>query len=304
MRGLDDDGGRRIGDLAARAAHDAGDARDALAVGDHQHALGQRALAAVERRDRLTRPRRSSFEDAPRHAGVVVGVDRLAEVMHDVVRDVDDIRDRAVAGCHQARPHPERRRRDAHVAEDARREARAQGGSGALDADPVLERAVAASLGLAVVELGQAQTAGGREVARDAANAEQVGTVRADLELDHLVAQGQPVDEALTRGVAVAEHHDAGVLVAQLELALAQDHAVRRLAPERAARDLAPAGQDRAGQHHGHRVAGAEVPRAAHDLTRLRLPHVHPRELQAVGVRVLAGFDARARRPPCRRWSR
>ena len=55
-------------------------------------------------------------------------VQRLAGQEHHVVRDVDDVRDRALAGGGQARLEPRRRRADLHVLEHARGEARAQVG--------------------------------------------------------------------------------------------------------------------------------------------------------------------------------
>ena len=55
--------------------------------------------------------------------------------------------------------------------------------------------------------------------------------------------------------------------------------------------DAAPVEQRRARQRDRDGVAGAEVPGAAHDLARLGLADVDPAELQAVGVRVLAGLE-------------
>src|SRR3712207_7404828 len=47
-------------------------------------------------------------------------------LFRSVVRDVDDVVDRALAGRHQARLEPGRRRADRHVLEEPRGEARAQ----------------------------------------------------------------------------------------------------------------------------------------------------------------------------------
>ncbi len=55
--------------------------------------------------------------------------------------------------------------------------------------------------------------------------------------------------------------------------------------------ELLTARQDGPGESHGHRRPGAEVPRAADDLTRLGLADVDPTELQAVGIRMLARLD-------------
>jgi hypothetical protein len=81
------------------------------------------------------------------------------------------------------------------------------------------------------------------------------------------------------------------VVGAELELALGQDHPVGDGAAELGALEPPAVGQHGAGQGDGDRRAGTEVPGAAHDLTRLLLAHVDAAELQAVGVRMLAGFE-------------
>ena len=102
----------------------------------------------------------------------------------------------------------------------------------------------------------------------------------------------QHVGERRPRLEPVLEHHDPAVVVAELELALGEDHPARGLAAElRLAERLLRAGQQRAGQRDGDGRAGAEVPGAADDLARLALADVDAAELQPVGVRVLAGLD-------------
>ena len=101
---------------------------------------------------------------------------------------------------------------------------------------------------------------------------------------------------ASTSGVpgssSVLEHHDPRVVAAELELALGEDHPVRRLAAELGlAQRLVGPGQQGARERHGHRRARAEVPRAADDLARLALPDVDAAELKPVGVRVLPRLD-------------
>ena len=107
-------------------------------VGRRARAPGRRACAA----SRPARARRA-ISSAPRIARVVVGVQRAAEVVHHVVRDVDDVRDRAHAGRLQARLEPQRRRADRDVLEDARREARAEVLVLDRDRDPVGREPVA-----------------------------------------------------------------------------------------------------------------------------------------------------------------
>ena len=81
------------------------------------------------------------------------------------------------------------------------------------------------------------------------------------------------------------------MVLADLELALGEDHPLRRLAPELALLDHEPAGHRRTGEDHGDRGSRAEVPRAADDRARLALPHVDLRQLQLVRVGVLARLE-------------
>ncbi len=132
--GLERDECRGVVDLARRAAHDPGERERGLAAlaGDHADAPRQRALLAVERRQRLARARPAHDERVARHARQVEGVARLAELDHHVVREVDDVVDRPDADQLEPVAQPRRRRADRHV-EQARAEAAAQLGS--LDPD-------------------------------------------------------------------------------------------------------------------------------------------------------------------------
>ena len=57
----------------------------------------------------------------------VVEVQRLPELEHHEVRDVDQVVDRALTGQRQAKANPRRRRADAHVRKALRDEAAAVG---------------------------------------------------------------------------------------------------------------------------------------------------------------------------------
>ena len=134
VRRLEQDVRRRGGDLGLLAAHDPGEPDRALAVGDHEILRAQRALDAVERPHLLALARAARDEPAAEQVEVV-GVERAAEREHHVVRDVDDVRDRAHAGVPQPRLQPERRLADRDVAEDAADEAQAALGIVDPDAD-------------------------------------------------------------------------------------------------------------------------------------------------------------------------
>ena len=78
---------------------------------------------------------------------------------------------------------------------------------------------------------------------------------------------------------------------AELDLVLREDHPVAELAAHLALLELQAVRQHGAGQRDADRRAGAEVPRAADDLARIALAHVHLAELQAVRVRMLHGVE-------------
>ena len=70
----------------------------------------ERDLAPVEQLQLLAGARVAHL-DVPAQAPQVVGVQRLAELEHHVVRDVDDGADRPQARAAQALAHPQRRAR-------------------------------------------------------------------------------------------------------------------------------------------------------------------------------------------------
>ena len=115
----------------------------------------------------------------------VEGVQRLAGEQHHVVGDVDDVVDRPLPGGHQARLQPRRRGRDRDVLEHARGEARAE--VGALDEHLGAGARGPSEPGSSLHGASRQRRAGGRvQLARDAVDAEAVGPVGRDLELEHV----------------------------------------------------------------------------------------------------------------------
>ncbi len=137
VRRLHEDAGRVGLDLGAVSAHDTGDRRRPGGVGDEADLAVDGARLVVERDDLLAVGGAAHDEATALDAVQIEGVQRLAGQQHDVVRDVDDVVDRALAAGHQARLQPRRRRADRHVREGARGEARAEVGrfDGDLDRD-------------------------------------------------------------------------------------------------------------------------------------------------------------------------
>jgi hypothetical protein len=215
-------------------------------------------------------------------------VQRRPDREHHVVRHVDDVRDRAHPGPEQPRLQPQRRRADDRVPEQPPDVTRAPG--------EILDANVDGFVRCALrVQTRRRRKLGARQrsdLARDAVDRRQIGPVESRLDLEHVVDEWKHVRERRAGLGDVVEDDDPGVVGAELELALGQDHPARHLAAElRLAQWLVGAREHRPGERDGDRRAGAEVPRAADDLARLSFADVDAAELEAVGVRVLARFD-------------
>ena len=78
---------------------------------------------------------------------IVVGVQRLAQLEHHVVGDVDDRRDRADAAALEALLHPRGRRRPRHRCPRSMRRHEARAGGRVLDAHRALRRGVVTGAG-------------------------------------------------------------------------------------------------------------------------------------------------------------
>ncbi len=130
-----------------------------------------------------------------------------------------------------------------------------------------------------------------RHLARHAVDGEQVRSVVAGLEHQHLVGQRQDVGQRRPGLDAVRKDHDPGVVRAEVDLVLGEDHPVAHLAAHFAPLETQAVGQHRARQCDADRRAGAEVPGAADDLARVTVPHVDVAQLQPVGVRVLGRLE-------------
>ena len=187
--------------LGAGAAHDAGDRGRALGVLDHADVGVEPALHVVQRRHRLARAGAAHGEPAAGHQVGVEGVHGLPGQEHHVVRDVDDVADRALAGRHQARLEPRRRGPEPHVLEQPGGEAGAQVGGVDLDG----EAGHRVALRMRIVRPGRRgeRRLGGRvDLAGDAVDAEAVGPVRRDLELEDVRGDRQDVRQRRAGGRA------------------------------------------------------------------------------------------------------
>ena len=187
----------------------------------------------------------------------------------------------------QARLQPQRRLAERDVAEDPADEAEAA----FWIVDPDADRLVAVALRVLSRHREQLAAEQRRDLARDAVDGEQVGAVPGRLDIEHIVDERQRVGERRPRLERVVEDDDSGVVGAEVELVLGEDHPLRDLSAQLAPLEHESVRQRRARQRHRHLRAGAEVPGTADDRVRPFLPHVDGRELQPVGVGMLRRLE-------------
>ena len=159
---------------------------------------------------------------------------RLPRQQHHVVGDVDHIRDRALAGCHQARLQPQGARTELDLVEDPRCEARTQL-LGGLDGDGgAFWIARLAGIGLPRRRL-QRRARRSVELARDPVDPEAVRAVGRYLEDEDV---GRDRKDARERSASVQvvllQHDDLAVGRADRQLVLGEDHSARVNAPHAA----------------------------------------------------------------------
>ena len=131
-----------------------------------------------------------------------------------------------------------------------------------------------------------------RDLARQADHREQVDAIHGRSHVEHDVPDRKDVEERRPRLDAVGQRHDPRVVVAEADLVLGEDHPARGLAPELALVErLVEDRQEGTGERDGDGRTRLEVPRAADDLPRVALPHVHLAHAQPVGVRVRADLE-------------
>jgi hypothetical protein len=184
---------RGLTDLRGRPAHHPGQPDGPRVVRDQQVVRVEAALDVVERGQRLPRARPPD-DDAAGEPVRVVGVQRLAQLEHDVVGHVDDERDRPHPGGEQPPLHPPRAgRRRIDTVDAARDEPRARG-----VVQPHRPRVAVRGGHLhpahGVDEVGVVRA---RQLAGQAADGEAVAPVRGDGQLDHRVVQAEQHGDVL-----------------------------------------------------------------------------------------------------------
>ena len=289
---LQDDLRRVVLDLGILQAHHARDRDRTLRVRDHTGALDRKLpLDAVQRDHLLARERLAHDDVAVGDLPPVEGMQRLAVLQQDVVRQVDDVVDRALTRQLQPPPQPVGGGAHLDAGEHPPQVARAQ--VRRVDRDAHAGLRVLGQLGAYVAEIGRAQlTLQDRgQLARGAVVPPQVGP-RGDgrvVDVQHRAA-GQHVARRRTHFERRVQHEDAFVLVAQPELALGQHHAAALDAADLAPLEHGSVGQRRPLGGEADLLALGHVGRAADDF-RLTVAVVHPDQPQLVGVRVGAHVE-------------
>ena len=171
---------RAAADLRWRAAHHAADRLRAIGVGDHEHVGSSARSTPSSVRSFSPAFRAPDAQRAPGELRVVEGVRRLPHLEHHVVRDVDDRTDAPHAAGLEPIAHPVRRVAGRPHLEHLRAVARAQ--LGILDRH--LDRLRLPRRRHRPIRQLQRQAVGGRRLAREADDAQAVGPVRRDLEID------------------------------------------------------------------------------------------------------------------------
>ena len=207
---------------------------------------------------------------------------RLAELEHHVVRDVDDGMDRAQTRAAEPLAEPERRTSaGAKAAHDPAGEPRATLAGEQLHRE-TLPGARARGFRLAPRER---QAASSRELARDPEHAEAVAAVRRHVDLEDRVGESQVVGERVAERRVAVEQQQAVRLVRQLELLARAQHPVRLHAAQLCGADRLAAGQRRAHARERRLDPCRDVRRAADNLHALAAV-IDGADREPIGVRV------------------
>ena len=293
--------GSLLAHLGLGAAHHARDDRGPLGVADRGHLRRQLPGDSVERGDRLVGLGAPDHDGGSAQAGEVECMERLVQLEEDVVRRVHHVVDRALADRGEPRRQPLGAFPDSHAADHRRDVTRTALRVLETDLDAVDYASVGLSdsrtVGrsarppdrLTARDLGQLHRPAqhGGDLARHALVAQQVGSVGGHVKDELIVGDGHRIEKARAGGSRGVQLEEAGVILAQSELARRQQHPVGLDATNLAALELDPARERGAYGGEGVFPARLHVGRAAHHLERPADPAgVDEAQRQAVSVGV------------------
>ena len=189
-------------------------------------------------------------------------VDRLAQLQHHVVRGVNHVRDRALAGGEEAHLDVVRRRADGHAAHPPAHEPGTEVGVTDFDGQPVRDGGAAPLLHLDHRH-ADGLVRGGGHLPGQAEDRQGVAAVRLDVHVeDHVAVQ---VGQRHAQGRAGRQDEDPLAVPGEPQLLAGAQHAVGDDAHLLGPLDAAVAGQDGTRQRHRDALAGRDVGGAADD---------------------------------------
>ena len=213
------------------------------------------------------------------HFREVEGMQRLAVEVQDVVRHVHDVVDGTAPGGGHALGEPFGRGPHLHVVDDPGGVARAARGIGHLNGDGA-GHVLAGSDGGQLLHIGSQRPGHrllvhGAHLAGHAHHRQTVRPVRRDLQVEHGISRAHEVRHGLADGRIFGQHPDAGVVLAEPQLAARAAHAAAYHAAQLRFLDLEIARQHRAHERHGHLDVRRDVRRPADDLHGFLGAHIH-----------------------------
>ncbi|KPW89077.1 Uncharacterized protein ALO79_06617 [Pseudomonas syringae pv. castaneae] len=207
---------------AVLATHDTGDCQSTLVVGNDQGVGTQADFLAVEQNELLALLRHA-HTNAAVDFGQIESMQRLTQLEHHVVGDVDSGIDAAHVGTTQALDHPQRSRtRQINVADDAAQVTRACSRSQYFDrAHFIVHSADSSDL-----RTGDVSGVQRTDFTRQTGHRQAVATVRGQVDLDAGVVQVQVDANVLTDRRIGGQLHQAIIALAGLQLGSRTQHAV------------------------------------------------------------------------------
>ncbi len=265
------------------SAHDAGESDRTGGVRDDESVRRKLDIATVEKLQALAGTGIAHL-DMLTQSTQVVGVQRLAQLEHHVVGDVDNGADRAQSRAAQALAHPERRAsRRIDTLYDATRETRATGRRFESHRK-FLARCLRHRLGWRMGELARRD---GGDLPRDAEHRQHVAAIRGHVERQDRVVEQERLAQRRARHEFVRQLEDSFVLFGKPEFACRAQHARRLDAAEPRLPDHFAGSESCAFECERRLHAGAHIGRAADDLQASRAAGRDLADGQLVGTRML-----------------
>ncbi len=287
-----------LGHAGRLAAHHARERHGARFIRDDQIVRRQLVSLVVQRLELFARVRAPHFNRATRQLRRVEGVERLARLEQDIVRDIDHVIDRTMSRRLNRLLQPERARAHLHIGQVRRGIIRAEIRRAQLRRPRRRRRWEGNNCRPQDLEFARA---GRRDFARHAEIRKQVGPIGRDLHLEDRVARLVLVEKLPHRRIHRKNEQALGVL-RDGQLLRGAEHPLGKLAAQLRFLDREIARQLRPRQRQRDLVAILVILRAADDLPHA-LAIVHLADPQPVRVRVLDGrknlpdHDIRAHHP-------